>query len=227
MFYQDDEMVMISALQHYQFCPRQCALIHVEQQWQENYLTAAGKVMHKRVDTQASSTRHDIHYAASLRIFSRRYGLIGIADMVEFHRTANEYDGTGVRVAIHLKGLSNFWKPFPVEYKHGSPKVDEMDRIQLCAQALCIEEMLDIKVADGAIFYGRTHQRENVIFSEGMRKKVLDISRKIHSMISAGETPAPHYCRSCRACSMADLCLPEQKQKSVNEWLQRQIEESL
>ncbi len=227
MKYQDDELVMISALQHYLFCPRQCALIHLEQQWQENYLTAAGRLMHERVDRRESSTRRDIHYASGLRIFSQKYGLVGIADMVEFQQAENEYDDNGKRVAIPLKGLSLFWKPFPVEYKRGSPKVNEVDQIQLCAQAICIEEMLNVEIAEGALFYGQTRHREYINFSDELRKKVLDVSDKIHMMFQEEKTPPPHYCKSCQACSLKDLCIPEQNRKTVDIWLDSQIEDAL
>lgn len=225
MEFQEDEMVMISALQHYLFCPRQCALIHLEQQWQENFLTAAGQMMHERVDRRESSTRRNVHYATGLRIFSREYSLVGIADMVEFHQTDHEYDENCKRIAVPLKGLPLFWKPFPVEYKRGSPKKNEMDQIQLCAQAICIEEMMKIVIPEGALFYGQTHHRESVVFSESLRNYVMEISKNIHDLYRTGEVPPPLYTKSCQACSLVDLCMP--KQKSAGQWLQSQIEDSL
>lgn len=227
MEYQDDEMVMISALQHFLFCPRQCALIHLEQQWQENYLTASGNLMHERVDRRESSTRHNLHYATGLRIFSRKYGLVGIADMVEFQQVETEFDEEQKRVATPLKGLRLFWKPFPVEYKRGSPKSNEVDLIQLCAQAMCMEEMLNVEIREGALFYGQTRHREKVIFADNLRQKVIEVSKNIHDMFRSGGIPPPHYSRSCRACSLNELCLPEQKQGAASVWLQTQIEEAL
>ena len=157
--YEDGECVMISALQHYLFCPRQCALIHVENIWSENYLTSAGRVMHERVDSGVMETRHDIHLATSLRLVSRRLGITGVADIVEFHRVMEQNDRAiddAERTAVRLPRRDGWWRPFPVEYKRGKPKPHRADEVQLCAQAICLEEMLSLKVEKGALFYGET-----------------------------------------------------------------------
>ena len=138
----NESPVMLSALQHYLFCPRQCALIHVEGVWSENYLTAAGRQLHERVDRKRAETRKDVHLATALRLVSNRLGLIGVADMVEFHRQESQLNANGICVAARLPGRTGFWRPFPVEYKHGSTKAHRADEVQLCAQALCLEEML-------------------------------------------------------------------------------------
>ena len=156
-------MIMLSALQHAVFCMRQCALIHLEGIWTENHLTATGRILHERVDNGMHETRRDVRLATALRLVSRRLGVIGIADMVEFHRV-----GEG---GAPLPGLSGRWMPFPVEYKHGKPKIHRADEVQLCAQAMCLEEMLNVEVPSGALFYGTTRRRMEVRFDAGFARR--------------------------------------------------------
>src|SRR4030066_972158 len=141
----NDDLIMLSALQHFFFCPRQCALIHIEQLWAENVLTAEGRIMHDKVDTANRESRGNIRIEYGVPMRSLRLGLIGRADVIEFHKMD---DGT--------------WTPFPVEYKRGKPKMDDCDKVQLCAQAICLEEMLNVQVKSGALFYGRPRPREEV-----------------------------------------------------------------
>ena len=218
--------MMLSALQHYLFCPRQCALIHVEGIWNENFLTASGRQLHERVDRRGGETRKDVHLATALRLTSARLGLTGIADMVEFHRQETSCDGDGTCVAVRLSGRSGFWRPFPVEYKRGVPKSHRADEVQLCAQALCIEEMLDVSIEAGALFYGETRRRTDVVFDTGLRSLTEDIASKVHKLIRDGETPPPILSKGCKACSLFDQCRPEDVggRGSAKRWIKNQLE---
>ena len=206
----DDELIAISALSHYSYCPRRCALIHIEQVWTENRFTAEGRIMHERVHEENRESRGDVRidYGVSLR--SLRLGLIGKADVVEFHR---QPDGA--------------WLPFPVEYKRGKPKVDHSDKIQLCAQAICLMEMLGVVIPDGALFYGQTRRRLDVFFDEALRRETEDTARRAHDLIAAGRTPPPVYARRCESCSLIADCLPKtiQKRRSVKGYLARVLGE--
>jgi len=156
-----DDLIMLSALQHFVFCPRQCALIHIEQLWAENVLTAEGRIMHDKVDTANRESRVNIRIEYGMPMRSLRLGLIGKADVVEFHKMA---DGR--------------WLPFPVEYKRGKPKMDDCDKVQLCAQAICLEEMLNVVIREGALFYGQTRRREDVVFDDKLRMKTEGTAKK-------------------------------------------------
>ena len=201
-----DDLLMISALQHYAFCPRQCALIHIEQTWTESGRTAEGRIMHERVHEDSRESRGDvrIEYGVSLR--SLRLGLIGKADVVEFHRRP---DGV--------------WRPFPVEYKRGKPKADDCDKVQLCAQAICLEEMLSVTIPEGALFYGQTRHRLDVVFDEALRRETEETARRAHELIDSGITPKPVYAKRCESCSLVAECLPKaiQKRRSVKTYLTR------
>ena len=201
-----DDLIMISALQHYSFCPRQCALIHIEQTWTESGRTAEGRIMHERVHDESRESRGDVRidYGVSLR--SLRLGLIGKADVVEFHRR-----------------LEGPWRPFPVEYKRGKPKADDCDKVQLCAQAICLEEMLSVTIPAGALFYGQTRHRLDVIFDEVLRRETEETARRAHALIASGRTPPPVYEKRCESCSLMADCLPKtiQKRRSVKNYLTR------
>jgi CRISPR-associated exonuclease Cas4 len=205
-----DDLIMISALQHYAFCPRQCALIHIEQIWTESGRTAEGRILHERVHDESRESRGDIRidYGVSLR--SLRLGLIGKADVVEFHR---RQDGS--------------WLPFPVEYKRGKPKADDCDKVQLCAQAICLEEMLSITIPEGALFYGQTRHRLNVVFDETLRRETEETARRAHALVASGRTPQPIYEKRCESCSLMADCLPKtiQKRRSVKNYLTRILDE--
>jgi len=215
--YADDEMIMLSALQHAVFCMRQCALIHLEGIWTENRLTATGRILHERVDNGMHETRRDVRLATALRLVSHRLGVIGIADMVEFHRV-----GEG---GAPLPGLSGRWMPFPVEYKHGKPKIHRADEVQLCAQAMCLEEMLNVEVPSGALFYGTTRRRMEVRFDAGLRALTESTAEKVHQLFSAGTIPPAEYGKWCESCSLLDSCNPKSQGKSARAWLARQVEE--
>lgn len=219
--------VMLSALQHYLFCPRQCALIHVEGVWNENYLTVSGRHLHERVDRKETETRKDVHLATSLRLLSDRFGLTGVADMVEFHRQSEPCDASGICVAARLPGRVGFWRPLPVEYKRGAPKSHRADEVQLCAQALCLEEMLDVSIKAGALFYGETRRRTDIEFDAELRALTEGVVAKVHELIDTGITPPPVLTKGCKACSMLDLCRPEDVggRESARHWIKNQLEE--
>ena len=210
-------MIMLSALQHAVFCMRQCALIHLEGIWTENHLTATGRILHERVDNGMHETRRDVRLATALRLVSRRLGVIGIADMVEFHRV-----GEG---GAPLPDLSGRWMPFPVEYKHGKPKIHRADEVQLCAQAMCLEEMLNVEIPSGALFYGTTRRRMEVRFDAGLRALTESTAEKVHQLFSSGTIPPAEYGKWCESCSLLDSCNPKSQGKSARAWLARQVEE--
>ena len=181
--------IPLSALQHYAFCPRQCALIHNEQAWAENYLTAQGRALHERVDGGEPETRKGVRFELSVHASAEKLGISGVLDMVE-HELA-----TG-----RLK---------PVEYKRGKPKADNWDKIQLCAQALCLEEMTGKTVTEGALWYQQTRHREPVVFSGSLRQETLAVIEKVRSLLESGATPPPVYGKHCKACSLVEICQPQ------------------
>lgn len=207
MSYTEDDLLPLSGLQHLSFCERQCALIHIEQAWAENLYTAEGRVLHERVDQADHVSRGDVRVEYGMPLRSLRLGLIGKADVVEFYRTE---DATGER-----------WVPFPVEYKRGKPKKINVDRIQLCAQALCLEEMLGVEVPAGALFYGKTRHREDVVFDAGLRLETEKTAGRFQALVEAGVTPRAVYGKHCDTCSLKDVCLPGtvEKGKSVDRYL--------
>jgi len=182
----------LSALQHYSFCPRQCALIHVERLWAENTRTAEGRVLHERAHDAGTESRRDLRIARALPLHSTTLGVHGVADIVEFHRAP---DGA--------------WRPFPVEYKRGRPKAHSADAIQLCAQAICLEEMLATPVPAGALFYGETHRRLDVVFDDTLRAATRELAAAVRALLATGRTPPPDYSAKCRACSLLSLCRPQ------------------
>jgi CRISPR-associated exonuclease Cas4 len=207
----DDDLVAISALQHYLYCPRQCALIHVEQAWAENRFTAEGRVLHEATAAIGTEKRRGVRVVTAMPLVSHRLGVSGIADLVELHRGE---DGT--------------WRPFPVEYKRGKPKAHRADEVQLCAQAMALEEMLAVTLEHGALFYGETRRRVEVALDPGLRALTAEVASAVRAMIASGATPAAEYQkRKCGACSLADLCQPRRLSRSlaVSAWLAREIAE--
>ena len=201
MTYSEDDLLPLSALQHLLFCERQCALIHIEQLWVENLYTAEGRIMHERVDSGRSESRGDVRLASGLLLRSLRLGLSGKADVVEFHREAGEAEG--------FHPGSPLWRPFPVEYKRGRPKKELWDKVQLCAQAMCLEEMLGIEVPKGALFYGKTRRRVDVVFDADLRRETEHAALRLHALVTSGVTPPANYDDQCEACSFMSLCLPK------------------
>jgi CRISPR-associated exonuclease Cas4 len=206
--YDEADLNPISALNQYLYCPRRCALIFIEQLWDENIFTAEGRIMHDKVDTSNRESRGNVRIEYSVPIRSLRLGLIGKADVVEFQKMDN---GT--------------WMPFPVEYKRGKPKMDDCDKVQLCAQAICLEEMLKVEIPHGALFYGRTRRREEVVFTEKLRHETEHASKKVHELIESQMTPKPEYSKKCKKCSLSELCMPKVSRK-VSNYLMKAVEGS-
>ncbi|MCD8377101.1 MAG: CRISPR-associated protein Cas4 [Oscillospiraceae bacterium] len=209
---QEDDYLQLSGLQHFLFCRRQWALIHLEQQWAENDRTVAGTLMHQNAhDPAQNSRRGDVLTVRALRIHSPRLGLSGTCDVVEFHRDPN---------GVPLSRAEGTWLPYPVEYKHGSPKSGNCDAAQLCAQAMCLEEMLCCEIPEGALYYGQTRRRQTVAFSPQLRQTVQEAAQEMHRLFDRRHTPKAKPSKSCNACSLKDLCLPRLAQApSVAEYL--------
>lgn len=190
----EEALLPLSALQHLLFCERQCALIHIEQVWADNQLTVEGTHLHRRVDEAPGETRGGLRIARGLALRSLRLGLIGKADAVEFHR------GTGLNRTDRVR---------PIEYKRGRPKKDHSDMVQLCAQALCLEEMLNREITEGALFYGTTRRRQDVVFDLALREETERAARRLHELFSGGVTPRAAREPKCDSCSLLEICLPE------------------
>lgn len=185
----DDDYLAISALQHYAYCPRQFALIHIEQVWEENRLTAEGRLLHERVDSGVAEQRKGVRYERNVSLISQRHRLTGKLDLLEVEGNSPP-------------------RYFPVEYKRGKPKLQDWDRIQLCAQALCIEEMRDVQVTQGAIWYWQVRHREPVELDDILRTTTIDTIKSAMALLASGKTPPPVNDKRCRACSLVDLCQP-------------------
>lgn len=207
---ESDDLVPLSALQHYLYCPRQCALIHVERLWAENRQTAEGRLLHDRADTPQIERRHGVRTITAMPLSSAELGIAGVADVVEFRA---EEGGE---------------PPVPVEYKRGRPKAHRADEVQLCAQALCLEAMFGCRVAEGALFYGQTRRRHTVVFDDALRQLTLETIQATRKMIRGGHTPMARYlAKRCDACSLIELCQPKLlgKGRGVEAWLREQIAE--
>lgn len=205
----EDALIPLSALQHYLFCPRQCALIHIEQLWLEDAATAEGRLMHEKADSGRPETRPGIRIARGVALRSLRLGVAGKADVVEFHEAGGGEGG----------------RPFPVEYKRGKPKAHRADEVQLCAQAICLEEAFGVDVPEGALFYGETRRRQRVVFDGELRALTAGTAAAARAMIAAGITPPPTAMPACRRCSLEALCRPGRLEKppAIADWLAAQI----
>ncbi len=218
MEYAEDDYLMISGIQHFKFCRRQWALIHIEQQWAENEHTVTGELMHKKVhDPYLAEKRKDTIIARALPVASRVMGVSGECDVVEFRRCE---DG------IRLHGHRGLYSVYPVEYKKGKPKQTDEDRLQLAAQAMCLEEMFCTQIPEGAIFYGETRRREPVEITDELRQEVQSIFREMHGYYDRQYTPRVKYSKSCNACSLKNNCLPKTgKAVSVKTYISQMLRE--
>lgn len=209
--------LMISGIQHFKFCRRQWALIHVEQQWEENVHTIMGELMHKKVhDPYITEKRRDTLVVRALPVSSRIMGISGECDVVEFHKCE---DG------IKLYGHRGLYSVYPVEYKKGKPKLTEEDKLQLTAQALCLEEMFSTEIPEGAIFYGETRRRDVVEFHEELRLEVKRMFQEMHQYYDRNYTPKVKYSKACNACSLKEVCLPKLgKAVSVKSYMNQILE---
>jgi CRISPR-associated exonuclease Cas4 len=224
-----DDLVPLSALQHLLFCERQCALIHVERAWAENRWTAEGNVLHRRAHEAPAETRGGVRIARGLPLVSHALGLVGQADVVEFEPPADATPGSGTlveRLNAAEPDERRRWRVTPVEYKRGKPKANDCDRVQLCAQALCLEEMLGVTIASGQLFYGERRRRTDVDFDEPLRATTRAAARRVHELITTGTTPPAVREKKCDTCSLIDLCLPDLASgtKSARRFLARELQ---
>lgn len=202
--YNEDEMLMLSGIQHFRFCPRQWALIHMEQQWEENHLTIEGHFLHKNVDTPFYRQKcGNVIVLRSVNIASRQLGLYGITDIIELHPAKSE-----INTIKHPKYPGN-WIPYPIEYKRGKPKPNQIDEVQLVAQAMCLEEQYGITIEGGAVFYGETRRREEIIITPELRNIVMDCANSMHSIFKTGKVPFINKGKHCKKCSLANICMPD------------------
>lgn len=192
--YSEDDYILISSLEHFRFCPRQCALIHLDCYWHENALTALGRAMHERVNTPGQRQDPGKKTEYSVPLASRRLGISGIADLIEYTRNSRKEP----------------WTPLPVEYKHGKPTESESNEIQLCAESMCLEEMLEITIPAGMIYYGKDMKRHPVLFDQALRSMTEQIISEVHSLFQIGRIPSPVYSAArCDHCSLVDYCRPQ------------------
>ncbi len=211
--FSEDDLFPLSALQHFLFCPRRAALVHIEGIWGENRATAEGHLFHERVHKAEGESRGDVRVARGLRLRSLRLGVTGVADVVEFHRlpkiTPSETTPGGGRSCMELEGVRGYWRPFPIEYKVGKLRHERGYEVQLCAQAICLEEMLDVAVPRGALFYGKTARRLEVTFDDGLRMETEEAARRLHEILRSGNTPRVRYQKKCPKCSLMSICMPK------------------
>jgi CRISPR-associated exonuclease Cas4 len=200
----EDDLLPISALAHLEFCPRRCGLIHVEGIWTENAVTAEGRVLHSRVHEGTSENIAGVRVVRGLRLHSLELGLYGIADIVEFHPL--EPPETG---GIVLPDREGYWRPYPVEYKRGKKKKEISYFVQLCAQALCLEEMLSTRLTAGALYHGKSRKRQEVPFDESLRDRTRKRIVELHEMVASSHVPQAKYGPKCKFCSLLDKCVPK------------------
>ncbi|MCI8296284.1 MAG: CRISPR-associated protein Cas4 [Lachnospiraceae bacterium] len=214
----EEDWLQLSGLQHFAFCRRQWALIHIEDQWAENFRTVDGSLMHENAHDQGfRESRGDVLIVRGLAVHSAQLGISGQCDVVEFHQ---DPDG------ISLQGREGTWRPYPIEYKRGKPKDGPADALQLCAQAMCLEEMLCCAIQEGAIYYGETRHRTVVPLTQDLRSQVRDSLVEMHDLYQKHYTPKVKPTKACNACSLKDLCLPKlMRVKKVADYLTGAMEE--
>ncbi len=214
-----DDYLPLSGIQHFVFCRRQWALIHVEQQWHENLLTAEGRIQHETAHDEARvETRGDLIISRGMRVLSHTLKLQGACDVVNFHRSPQ---------GITLKGREGLWRPFPIEYKHGNKGIGtQADALQLCCQVICLEEMLLCQVPRGAIFYEETRRREEIVIDEPLRSKAREMASEMNEYFDRGYTPTVKRKAGCKSCSLREICLPQLLQsKSAANYVHEAIKE--
>ncbi len=218
--YSEEEYVLLSGIQHMAFCERQWALIYIEQAWAENVRTIEGHHLHERVDDPfEDETRRDLKVVRAMPLVSKTLGLRGVADVVEFHREKVAIEG----YACVLDDADGFWRPEPIEYKRGRPKPDDRDAVQLCAQAIALEEMMNVVIRSGHLYYGQTRHREPIVFDSALRKRTRELAQNMHRLLNDGKTPKARKGKHCRLCSLVGICQPKLTLKSapVSDYLER------
>ncbi len=210
--FREEDYLMLSGLQHFAFCRRQWALIHIEQQWDENYRTADGRIMHDRAhDGTFREKRRDVIITRAMKVSSAELGISGECDIVEFHKSP---DG------IHLSGLDGTYQVIPVEYKRGKPKENDCDALQLCAQAMCLEEMLCCEIPQAYLYYGETRRRQSITLDAALRERTAVMIAEMHELFRRQYTPKVKRTKACNACSLKDICLPVlEKKRSAADYL--------
>lgn len=218
MIYAEEDFLQLSGLQHFAFCRRQWALIHIENQWAENERTVDGVLMHEKAhDREFEESRGDRLIKRGVSVYCAELGISGQCDVLEYYQS-----DTG----IPLNGKEGLWQPYPVEYKRGSPKENSADALQLCAQAMCLETMLCCDIPEGALYYGEIRRREYVRLDQELRDQVREMLIQMHSLYKRGYTPKVKPTKSCNACSLRELCLPKLlKSRSVSAYLKAAVEE--
>lgn len=218
MAYDEEEYLQLSGLQHFAFCRRQWALIHIEDQWAENERTVEGNFLHERAhDEQLRERRGDVLVIRGMRLSSARLGVSGACDVVEFRRSPG---------GVPLHGEEGLYLPYPVEYKRGQPREDRANELQLCAQAMCLEEMLCCDIPQGALYFGQTRHRQTVDFTQALRGEVERCLEEMHGLAWRGHTPKVRPTKACNACSLKEVCLPRlMKSGSVQDYLHRRSED--
>lgn len=217
MVYEENDFLQLSGLQHFRFCRRRWALIHIEQQWAENFRTVDGALMHQNAhNSDFRECRGELIITRGVSVFSSTLGVSGQCDVLEYHRGS-----TG----IPIRGKEGLWQPYPVEYKRGRPREDTGDTLQLCGQAMCLEEMLCCDIPEGALYYGEIRRRAAVAFTEELREQVRELLIQMHDLYRRGYTPKVKPSKACNACSLKDLCLPRlMKTRSVAAYLMDAME---
>jgi CRISPR-associated exonuclease Cas4 len=218
--YPSEDLLPLSGIQHFVFCRRQWALIHIERQWQENVLTMEGRLLHKRTDDPFfTETRHGVITARAVPIASYRLGLSGVCDVVEFTESPE---------GVKLPGREGLYLPAPVEYKRGHEKLDRCDESQLCAQAMCLEEMLAVNIPAGFLYYGEIRHRVQVVLDDELRQWVGEMCSEMHAYYRRGYTPKVKTSKACSSCSLADICLPVLQENVIpaSKYIRQQIESS-
>lgn len=218
MEFKEEDFLQLSGLQHFSFCRRQWALIHIENQWAENFHTTDGHLLHENAhDNTFRESRGDLQIVRGLAVFSARLGVSGQCDVVEFHRDPG---------GVSLPNREGLWRPYPVEYKRGEPKENNADKLQLCGQAMCLEEMLCCSIPDGALYYKTPRRRLPVSFTQQLRGQVQDYLIEMHDLYQKHYTPKVKPTKACQACSLKDLCLPKLlRKRKVSDYLAGAIEE--
>jgi len=223
MYQNEEDLLLLSGIQHFAFCERQWALIHIEQYWAENVRTVEGRHLHEQVDDPFfNDSRGGRLIIRGMPIVSMRLGLHGVADVVEFYRSKED-----TYRSIKLDGREGWWRAYPVEYKRGKPKKDDRDAVQLCAQAICLEEMLGTEISKGALYYAQIRHREEIFFDSNLRTRVEELSKRMHEMFVEGKTPRATSGKHCSLCSLVEQCQPRltYKSRSIKNYLGTALEE--
>lgn len=216
--YSEEDLLLLSGIQHIDFCERQWALIHIEKQWQENVLTIEGQFLHEKTDKpDIVEKRKGLVIARAVPLVSYELGLYGVADVIEFTESG-EFDNS-----VQIPKRKGRWKPKIVEYKRGKPKNIDCDKVQVCAQSMCLEEMYNITIQDGEIFYGQIKHREKFSLDENLRMHTKNLAQRMHDLYSSGITPKAEHKQHCKSCSLIDICMPKIIGKNAANYLKREI----